>query len=166
MLNVGGKAPEFTLPVVINGEAGFDKKASLKDYLGKGNVVLAFYPFAFTGTATTGCACELGNFQKDIDRFRQNGAEVLALSCDSMFANKAFAEKLGSVSYPLFCDYHPHGAVTKQYDVWDEARGKALRALFVIDCDGVIRWTKLYETGVPDNEEVLGEVCKLPVGAR
>ena len=75
---------------------------------------------------------------------------------------KGWAEHLGGIPFPLLSDYWPHGAVGKAYDVFNDERGMDRRAAFVIDKDGVIRWSKVYEPGtIPECKELLEEVKKL-----
>jgi mycoredoxin-dependent peroxiredoxin len=66
--------------------------------------------------------------------------ELLTVSVDSLFAHRAWAEK-ENFQFSLLADFWPHGAVAKQYGVFDEARGLAIRGTFVIDKEGVVRWS-------------------------
>ena len=72
-----------------------------------------------------------------------------------MYAHRAWAEQLGGLAFPLLADFHPKGAVARQFGVWREDRGVSKRAVFLIDRDGIIRWSKLYEQSLPDNNELL-----------
>jgi len=74
---------------------------------------------------------------------------------DSVYAHRAWAEQLGGLAFPLLADFHPKGAVARQYGVWREDRGVSNRAVFIIDRDGIIRWSKLYEQSLPDNNEIV-----------
>jgi mycoredoxin-dependent peroxiredoxin len=125
-LNVGDKAPEFTLPDQ-NGN-----KVKLSDFLGKKSVVLAFYVLAFTG----GWTKELKAYQADIAKFEQSGTQVLGISVDSSPANKVFAQQNG-LAFPLLSDFQR--TVSKQYGILNEEHGFANRTTFVIDKDGIIR---------------------------
>jgi alkyl hydroperoxide reductase subunit AhpC len=80
---------------------------------------------------------------------------VLGVSVDSVFAHRAWAEQLGGLAFPLLADFHPKGAVARQFGVWREDRGVSKRAVFIIDPDGIIRWSKVYEQSLPDNNEIL-----------
>jgi alkyl hydroperoxide reductase subunit AhpC len=71
---------------------------------------------------------------------------------------RAFAEFVGGLSYPLLADFHPKGAVMRQYNVWREDRGHAWRSVYILDALGVIRWSKWIERGAPDIEEVLNAI--------
>jgi peroxiredoxin len=128
-LTIGSVAPDFEL----SDQHG--AKVSLSSYKGKKNVVLLFYPFSFTGT----CTGELCAMRDDLSSFQNDNVELLAISCDSMFTQRVFAEKEG-YNFPVLADFWPHGAVAQAYRIFDEARGCALRGTFVIDKEGVIRW--------------------------
>jgi peroxiredoxin len=129
-LSLGTAAPDFELSDQ-NGN-----KVSLSSFKGKKNVVLLFIPFAFTGT----CTGELCAMRDDLSAFQNDNVELLALSCDSMYSQRIWAEKEG-YNFPVLADFWPHGAVAQAYGIFDEARGCALRGTFVIDKEGIIRWS-------------------------
>lgn len=129
-LSLGTVAPDFEL----SDQHG--NKVSLSSFKGKKNVVLLFIPFAFTGT----CTGELCAMRDDLASFQNENVELLALSCDSMFTQRVFAEQEG-YNFPVLSDFWPHGAVAQAYGIFDEARGCALRGTFVIDKEGIIRWS-------------------------
>ncbi len=129
-LSIGTAAPDFEL----NDQHG--NKVSLSSFKGKKNVVLLFIPFAFTGT----CTGELCAMRDDLSSFQNDNVELLAVSCDSMFTQRVFAEKEG-YNFPVLADFWPHGAVAQAYGIFDEARGCALRGTFVIDKEGIVRWS-------------------------
>jgi peroxiredoxin len=129
-LSLGTAAPDFELSDQ-NGN-----KVLLSSFKGKKNVVLLFIPFAFTGT----CTGELCAMRDDLAAFQNENVELLALSCDSMFTQRIWAEKEG-YNFPVLADFWPHGAVAQAYGIFDEARGCALRGTFVIDKEGIIRWS-------------------------
>ncbi len=129
-LSIGTAAPDFEL----NDQHG--NKVSLSSFKGKKNVVLLFIPFAFTGT----CTGELCAMRDDLSSFQNDNVELLAVSCDSMFTQRVFAEKEG-YNFPVLSDFWPHGAVAQAYGIFDEARGCALRGTFVIDKEGIVRWS-------------------------
>ena len=95
--------------------------------------------------------------------FEARGAQVLSVSVDSVFSHKAFAEKIGGISYPMLSDFYPHGTVCTQYDCL-RPQGFPKRAVFIIDKQGVIRFRKEYEKGIPDNKELLAELDKITRG--
>ena len=74
---------------------------------------------------------------------------------------KAFAAGLGKIPYPLLADFHPKGAVAKTYGIYNEDGGTARRAVFIIDRDGIVRFKRLYDRGLPSPEEILTELDKL-----
>jgi len=129
-LSIGDLAPDFEL---VN---QFGEKVSLSSFRGKKNVVLVFFPFAFTGT----CTGELCALRDDLSAFQNENIELLAISCDAMFTQKVFAEKEG-YNFPLLSDFWPHGAVASKYGVFNEDRGLALRGTFIIDQAGIVRWS-------------------------
>jgi peroxiredoxin len=129
-LSIGTAAPDFELSDQ-NGN-----KVSLSSFKGKKNVVLLFIPFAFTGT----CTGELCAMREDLASFQNENVELLALSCDSMFTQRIWAEKEG-YNFPVLADFWPHGAVATAYGIFDAERGCALRGTFVIDKEGIVRWS-------------------------
>ncbi len=128
-LAIGSAAPDFNL----KNQHGED--VSLSSYKGKKNVVVLFYPFAFSGI----CTGELCGLRDDLSSFQNDDVELLAISCDPMYSLKAFGEAEG-YKFPLLADFWPHGAVAKSYGVFDEARGCSVRGTFVINKDGNIAW--------------------------
>ena len=128
-LTIGSPAPQFSL-TNQHGE-----NISLADYKGKKNVVVLFYPFAFSGI----CTGELCGLRDDLAAFQNENVELIAISCDPMYSLKAFGEAEG-YKFPLLADFWPHGAVAKSYGVFDEARGCSVRGTFVINKDGNIAW--------------------------
>ncbi len=129
-ISIGNAAPDFEL----SDQHG--NKVSLSSFKGKKNVVLLFIPFAFTGT----CTGELCAMRDDLSAFQNENVELLAVSCDSMFTQRIWAEKEG-YNFPVLADFWPHGAVAQAYGIFDEARGCALRGTFVIDKEGIVRWS-------------------------
>jgi len=152
---VGEKAPQFTL---VNTDL---KAVSLSDFAGK-NVVLAFYPAAFTGV----CQKELCAFRDALNEFASARTTVVGISVDSPFANKEFAAKNG-LEFPLLSDITRNAI--KQYDVvFNDLAGVkgftvAKRAVFVIDPSGVIRykWVAPEPKVEPNYDEVKAAVKKL-----
>lgn len=68
---------------------------------------------------------------------------------------------MGTLAYPLLADFFPHGEVTRRYGLWRPERGNGKRAIFIIDRAGIVRWSKVYERGLPENEELLAVVRTL-----
>jgi peroxiredoxin len=136
-LEVGDTAPDFTLKDQHNGEV------TLASFKGKQAVVLLFYPATFTGV----CQGELAAVQEDLSTFQNDDVQVLAVSVDSPFANKVWAEREG-FTFPILSDFWPHGAVAQAYGVFNDVAGRANRGTFVIDKAGVVRWTVV--NAIPD----------------
>jgi alkyl hydroperoxide reductase subunit AhpC len=90
------------------------------------------------------------------------GAQVLGISCDHAASHRAWATALGGLPYPELSDWEPKGQVSRAYDLWNAERGASLRAVLIIDTDGVIRYRRKYTApDLPDLEEILREVKKL-----
>jgi peroxiredoxin len=138
MLEVGQQAPDFTL-VNQHGE-----QVTLSSFRGQKNVVLIFFPFAFSGI----CTGELCEVRDRLESFDNDSTVTLAVSCDSKFTQRVFADREG-YTFSLLADYWPHGAVARQYGVLVEEVGAAKRGTFIIDRDGVVRWTVEHAIGEP-----------------
>jgi peroxiredoxin len=128
-IEVGSKAPEFTL------KNQFGETVSLSDFFGKKNVILMFYPFAFTGK----CTQELCTIRDERNDFVNEDTQILSISCDPVASLKIFAEDQ-NLTTPLLSDFWPHGKVSRDYGVFLEDLGFANRGTFVIDKTGIIRW--------------------------
>ena len=94
-------------------------------------------------------------------RFEAANAQVLSISVDSIYSHGAYAEKLGGISFPMLSDFHPKGAISQLYGSYNEQYGRGRRSVFLIDSEGVLRWKRIYQTGLPDLEEILAELNKL-----
>ncbi len=141
---VGQPAPDFTL------KDQSQKEIKLADFAGKRNVVLVFYPLDFSPICTNEHAC----FVNDMKQFEKLDAQVLGLSVDSVWAHKAFADKMG-ITYPLLADFHPKGAVADKFGVYHADKGITGRAIAIINKAGNIAWFKNYGfPEVPDMKEV------------
>ena len=100
--------------------------------------------------------------EKNLERFKGLDAQVVGISIDSTHTNRAWTESLGGISYPLLCDFWPHGNVARQYGVFDEKAGRSERAVFVIDKQGVVRYIDVHDIGEePDETQILEELEKL-----
>jgi peroxiredoxin len=128
-ITIGSAAPDFTL-MDQHGAS-----VTLSSFKGKKNVVLLFYPFAFSGI----CTGELCAMRDDLSAFHNDDVELLAISCDPIYAQRAFAEQEG-YKFPVLADFWPHGQAAKAYGVFDEARGCAVRGTFIINKDGAVAW--------------------------
>ena len=129
-ISVGEVAPDFEL------KDQHGAKVKLSSFTGEKNVVVLFIPFSFTGT----CTGELCAIRDDLAAFQNDDVQVIAISCDSPFTQKIFAEQEG-YKFPVLSDFWPHGAVAQAYGIFNADLGCALRGTFVIDKQGVIRWS-------------------------
>jgi mycoredoxin-dependent peroxiredoxin len=136
-IEVGQEAPDFTL----SNQHG--EPVRLADFRGTKNVVLVFYPWAFTGPCTT----ELCEIRDRIASFDNDDTVTLAVSCDAKFSLRIFAERDG-YTFSLLSDFWPHGETAKAYGVFNEEKGAALRGTFVIDKAGVVRYKVV--NAIPD----------------
>jgi peroxiredoxin (alkyl hydroperoxide reductase subunit C) len=126
-LAAGTDAPDFTLKDQ-DGNA-----VTLSSFRGNQNVVIVFYPFTFTGV----CQGELCALRDDLSDFQTANAQLLAISNDSRHSQKQWAEQQ-DFKFPVLSDFWPHGAVSRDYGVFNEQLGAANRATFVIDKQGKI----------------------------
>ena len=134
---VGDVPPDFTLP------DQYGRQVCAATWRGDRNVVLVFYPFAFTGI----CTGELRAVRDGLEDFQHDGIQVLAVSCDPMFALRAWADAEGYF-FPLLSDFWPHGHVAQQFGVFNAEKGFAQRGTFLIDREGMVRWTEVNPTGL------------------
>lgn len=150
-LNVGDTAPDFELPSHRGGTV------KLSDFRGKQNVLLAFHPLAFTPV----CANQMCAYEADLPKFTGAETSVLGISVDAQPAKAAWASTLGSLSFDLLSDFHPHGAVADAYGAYRAKDGISERALYLIDKNGRIAWSRTYDIPVqPKNDEVLEQIRK------
>ena len=140
-IQVGDKAPDFEL------KDNHGATVRLSDFRGRKNVVVLFYPFAFTVV----CNGELCEVRDRLPQFSDRDTQVLAVSNDSIHTLRVFAEQ-EDLEYPLLSDFWPHGNVSRAYGVFDEDKGCAVRGTFIIDKEGVVRWTVV--NGLPDARDL------------
>ncbi|MEV4970083.1 peroxiredoxin [Streptomyces scopuliridis] len=147
-IEVGAPAPDFEL------KDNHGRTVRLSDFRrsedgadGGKNVVLLFYPFAFTGV----CTGELCALRDELPSFVNEDTQLLAVSNDSIHTLRVFGEQEG-LEYPLLSDFWPHGAVSRAYGVFDEEKGCAVRGTFIIDKEGIVRWTVV--NGLPDARDL------------
>ncbi len=136
ILTAGTPAPEFQLHVTP------DQKLSLSELHGK-PVVLAFYPADWSPV----CGDQMALYNEILSEFQKRGAELLGVSVDGVWCHSAFA-KDRKLHFPLLADFEPKGAVARSYGAYREEDGVTERALFVIDKDGIIRWSYCSPMGV------------------
>ncbi|AYJ50088.1 peroxiredoxin [Rhodococcus sp. P1Y] len=135
-LEVGAQAPDFTLKDQNNQEV------TLSSYRGEKNVLLVFYPLAFTGT----CQGELCKVRDELPKFENDDTAILAISVGPPPTHKIWAAEQG-YTFPLLSDFWPHGSVAQAYGVFNEGAGFANRGTFVIDKAGVIRFAEMNQPG-------------------
>jgi len=128
-LEVGKPAPDFEL------RDQHGATTSLASYRGVKAVVVMFYPFAFSRV----CTGELRDVLDGLPAFVSEDVQLLAVSCDPMFALRAFAER-ERIEFPLLSDFWPHGEVARAYGVLNTERGCADRSTFIVDRRGDLRW--------------------------
>ena len=133
---VGTEAPDFVLKDQNNQEV------RLSDFRGRKTVLLVFYPLAFTGI----CQGELCEVRDNLSAYQSDRVQVLAVSVDSPYSHKVWAEREG-YDFPLLADFWPHGAVAQAYGVFNEIAGIANRGTFVIDEQGVVRFAEMNQPG-------------------
>lgn len=135
-IEIGAEAPDFTLKDQ-NGQL-----VQLSAFRGVKNVLLVFYPLAFTGT----CRGELCSVRDNLNDFVNDAVQVLTVSVDSSPSHKVWAEQEG-YQFPLLADFWPHGAVAQAYGVFNEEGGYANRGTFLIDKTGVVRFAEMNGPG-------------------
>jgi peroxiredoxin (alkyl hydroperoxide reductase subunit C) len=146
MLQVTKKAPDFDMPSTKDIKT-LKENIRLTDYKGKW-LIMFFYPLDFTFV----CPTEIKAFSDKYEEFKKAGAEVLAVSTDSVYSHRAWIttpeEKggLGSIKFPLASDITKD--VSRDYGVLMEEKGIALRGLFIIDPDGVLQYQVVHALNV------------------
>ena len=133
-LSVGDQAPEFTLKDQNNQEW------TLSEFRGDRNVLLVFYPLAFSGI----CTGELDYLRDHLAEFAD--VQLLAVSVDSVFTLRAWSDQR-SYDFPLLSDFWPHGTVAQDYGVFNDKAGIANRGTFSVDTDGIIRFAEMNGPG-------------------
>jgi mycoredoxin-dependent peroxiredoxin len=128
-VEVGDMAPDFEL------KDQHGSPVTLSSLRGKKNVVLVFYPLAFSGV----CSSEMCEMRDSFSEASRDDVELLTVSVDSVYTHRKWAD-LEGYEFGMLSDFWPHGAVAKSYGVFDEARGLATRGTFIIDKNGVVRW--------------------------
>ena len=131
MIEVGAKAPDFTLP----DQDGH--KVSLEDLRGK-RTVLVFYPLDFSPV----CTDQLNVYNEVLSELESAGVQMYGVSVDSAYAHNAFQQHLG-IRIPLLADFHPKGAVSSAFGVYDEQWGSASRALVMIGPELTVEWAHM-----------------------
>ena len=143
----GDVAPEFTAASTSGSEV------SLSSFRGKRNVLLAFFPLAFTGTCTKELVC----FTEDFDQFAEHGVEILPISVDSTASLREFKNKL-HMKTELLSDFKRD--ISREYGVLNEDRFYSNRAYFLIDKEGRVRWSHIEDQNGQrrENSEILAAI--------
>jgi peroxiredoxin len=150
ILAPGRKAPNFSL------NSTPDQKVSLKDFRGQ-PVILAFYPADWSPV----CTDQLSLYAMVMPEFKKFNAELLAISVDNIWSHLAFA-KDRKLNFPVLADFEPKGDISRKYGAFKEKIGESARALFVIDEQGIVRWSHLSPDGVnPGAEGILSALDQL-----
>jgi len=151
LLSPGTPAPDFALRVTP------DQKPSLSELRGK-PVILAFYPADWSPV----CGDQMALYNEILPEFQKHEAELLGISVDGVWCHTAFA-KDRNLHFPLLADFEPKGEVAKAYGAYFEAAGISERALFVIDKEGIIRWSYCSPIAVnPGADGILEALESLP----
>lgn len=150
--DVGAPAPAF----VLRDQHGADVA---RDAAGGGATLLVFFPFAFSGV----CTGELRGLQEVAGELGDLGVRVVGVSCDPVFALRAFADSDG-LTFPLVSDFWPHGEVARAYGVLDEARGCPRRSSFLLDAEGIVRWSLHHGIGDPRPVDAHLDAARTRVG--
>ncbi len=144
MVKINEEAPDFSVKAFHNGEF---KDVNLAAYRGKW-VVLFFYPADFTFV----CPTELRELAMNYEKFRELGAEVLSVSTDTEFTHKAWhdsSDAIKMINFPMLAD--PTGNLSRDYDVYIEEEGLALRGTFLIDPDGILKAVEVHNNDIGRN---------------
>jgi peroxiredoxin len=135
-LETGQPAPDFSL----RNQHG--QTVTLAEFRGRKNVVVLFYPWAFSGV----CSGELAEIRDSLADLQNETSELVAISCDAMYSLRVFADRDG-LTFPLLSDFWPHGEVARRYGVFDDALGIAGRSTYIVDREGIVRWQVSNEIG-------------------
>jgi peroxiredoxin len=151
MPSVGEQAPDFTL------HSTPDQTVTLSQLRGR-PVVLAFYPADWSPV----CGDQMALYNELRSEFGRFHAQVIGISVDGAWCHAAFAQER-KLHFPLLADFEPKGAVAQAYGVYQVPEGVSQRALFVIDGDGIVRWTHVSPAGInPGADGILDALEKLP----
>ena len=149
----GTEAPEFRLPSTP------DQTVSLVEFRGR-PVILAFYQEDWSPV----CSDQLALYQELLPEFQRFNAELLGISVDWIWSHLAFA-KDRNLHFPLLSDFEPKGDLSRTYQVYRAAEGTSERALYVIDADGVVRWSYVSPVGInPGADGILRALESLEEG--
>lgn len=142
-LNVGAQAPDFTL------KDQNQQLVTLSAFRGEKNVLLVFFPLAFTGI----CQGELDQVRDHLPSYAGEDSVVLAISVGPPPTHKVWATESGFL-FPVLSDFWPHGAVSRSYGVFNEDTGFSNRGTFVIDKSGIIRFAEMKAPGEARDQQL------------
>ncbi|WP_067974155.1 peroxiredoxin [Mycolicibacter icosiumassiliensis] len=143
MLQVGAQAPDFTL------KDQNQQPVTLSDFRGQRNVLLVFFPLAFTGI----CQGELDQLRDQLPRYVNDDSVALAISVGPPPTHKIWATESGFL-FPVLSDFWPHGAVSEAYGVFNSDTGFPNRGTFVIDKSGIIRFAEMKQPGEARDQQL------------
>ena len=149
MLGLNIPAPDFDL------DAMPDKKLALHELKGK-NVILAFYPADWSPV----CSDQMALYNEMRRYFNKHNAELIGISVDGKWCHAAFREAR-NLHFTLLADFEPKGAVARKYGVYNEKAGRCERALFVLDDEGIIRWSYLSPVGINPGADGILEALEM-----
>ena len=139
MAVVGTEAPDFTLKDQNN------QRTTLSSHRGERNVLLVFFPFAYSGV----CTGEFDQLRDELAEYRD--VRVIGVSVDHVYSLKAWSQERG-YQFPLLSDFWPHGEVAQRYGVFNYDRGMALRGTFLVDTGGLVRFAEVNQPGEPRDQ--------------
>jgi alkyl hydroperoxide reductase subunit AhpC len=140
LVSAGERAPDFDLPALVG---GVKRRFRLQDALAEKNIVLAFYPVNWEDVSGR----QLAEYQTQHDQFATAEAEVVGICVDSIMNTTVWERELGPFEFPLCSDFWPHGEISQLYGVFHEDgphAGTADRAIFVVQRNGTIAFSKIY----------------------
>lgn len=143
MLAVGTPAPDFTL------RDQNQQPVTLSDYRAAKNVLVVFFPLAFTGI----CQGELDRLRDHLPDYENDDSVALAISVGPPPTHKIWATQSGFL-FPVLSDFWPHGAVSQDYGVFNDDTGFSNRGTFVIDRSGVIRFAEMKQPGESRDQQL------------
>ena len=151
----GTPAPDFSL------QSTPDQSVSLREFRGR-PVILAFYPADWSPV----CGDQMALYNEILSEFRHFNAELIGISVDGIWCHLAFAQDR-HLHFPLLADFEPKGEVARRYGVYRAQDGISERALFVIDADGIIRWSYVSPVGInPGADGILRALEGLEQGVK
>ncbi|HEY0231137.1 MAG TPA: redoxin domain-containing protein [Dokdonella sp.] len=147
----GQPAPDFNLPATP------DQRLSLTQLRGK-PVVLVFYPADWSPV----CGDQIGLYNELLSEFARYDAQIVGISVDGAWCHAAFARDR-HLHFPLLADFEPKGEVSRRYGVYEASNGVSERALFVLDGEGIVRWSYVSPIGInPGADGILDALDALP----